>query len=194
LSLEIPTPQGPRCSRLPKATCAAPRCEALTLCRGLRPHHVRKDRVGTWETSSGPRSRWRSRAATGSRGDRAVSEQARSRTAAQYRGSLEQGRVQIGGGERGGKAAGRREGELQRMLRTQGRDQHVTEAVSLGVQSARAAKPRGLDTFDLRQEPGAGKLHAGICGGGVGQPAPLPDVRQAKLVRSSRCKSGPGRE
>ena len=28
---------------------------------------------------------------------------------------------------------------------------------------------------DLRQEPGAGKLHAGICGGGAGQPAPLPD-------------------
>ena len=29
--------------------------------------------------------------------------------------------------------------------------------------------------FDFRQEPGAGKPHAGICGGGVGQPTPLPD-------------------
>jgi len=29
-------------------------------------------------------------------------------------------------------------------------------------------KPRTLAAFDLRQEPGAGKPHAGICGGGVG--------------------------
>ena len=38
-----------------------------------------------------------------------------------------------------------------------------------------AAKLRRMDTSDLRQEPGAGKPHAGICGGGAGQPAPLPD-------------------
>ena len=25
------------------------------------------------------------------------------------------------------------------------------------------------------EEPGAGKPHAGICGGGAGYPAPLPD-------------------
>src|SRR6476660_3897967 len=36
-------------------------------------------------------------------------------------------------------------------------------------------KPRTSITFDLRQEPGAGKPHAGICGGGAGYPAPLPD-------------------
>jgi hypothetical protein len=29
-------------------------------------------------------------------------------------------------------------------------------------------KPRTPVAFDLRQEPGAGKPHAGICGGGVG--------------------------
>src|SRR5215471_8335934 len=29
-------------------------------------------------------------------------------------------------------------------------------------------KPRTLITFDRRQEPGAGKPHAGICGGGAG--------------------------
>ena len=29
-------------------------------------------------------------------------------------------------------------------------------------------KPRMSITFDLRQEPGAGKPHAGICGGGAG--------------------------
>jgi hypothetical protein len=36
----------------------------------------------------------------------------------------------IGGGDGGGKAAGRGEGELQRMPRTQRRNRHVTEAAS----------------------------------------------------------------
>src|SRR6266511_1212776 len=34
-----------------KATCAAPLCEVLTPCRGLRPHHMQKDRIGSWEVS-----------------------------------------------------------------------------------------------------------------------------------------------
>src|SRR5262249_35773875 len=34
-----------------KATCAAPLCEVLTPCRGLRPHHVQRDCIGTWEIS-----------------------------------------------------------------------------------------------------------------------------------------------
>ncbi len=42
-------------------------------------------------------------------------------------------------------------------------------------------KPRTPVAFDLRQEPGAGKPHAGICGGGVGQPAPLPDPANEHL-------------
>ena len=35
----------------PKAICAAPLCEVLTPCRGQRPHHVQRDRTGTWEVS-----------------------------------------------------------------------------------------------------------------------------------------------
>lgn len=35
-------------------------------------------------------------------------------------------------------------------------------------------KPRTSIAFDLRQEPGAGKPHAGICAGGPGQLGPLP--------------------
>jgi hypothetical protein len=35
-------------------------------------------------------------------------------------------------------------------------------------------KPRTSIASDLRQEPGAGKPHAGICAGGPGQPGPLP--------------------
>ena len=41
--------------------------------------------------------------------------------------------TEVGGGDCGGKAAGRREGKWQRMLRTQGRVQHVTEAASLRI-------------------------------------------------------------
>jgi hypothetical protein len=29
----------------------APLCEVLLPCRGLRPHHVQRDRIGTWEVS-----------------------------------------------------------------------------------------------------------------------------------------------
>ena len=44
--------QGPSVSiPLTKATRAAPLCEVLTPGRGLRPHHVQKDRIGSWEIS-----------------------------------------------------------------------------------------------------------------------------------------------
>jgi hypothetical protein len=51
LSLERSISQGPRVFIRSKARCAAPLCEALTPCRGLRPHHVQRDRIGTWEVS-----------------------------------------------------------------------------------------------------------------------------------------------
>jgi hypothetical protein len=31
--------------------CGTAICEVLTPCRGQRPHHVQKDRIGTWEIS-----------------------------------------------------------------------------------------------------------------------------------------------
>src|SRR6201981_608415 len=43
--------QGPRVFIRSKATCAAPLCEVLSPCRGLRPHHVQRDRTGSWEVS-----------------------------------------------------------------------------------------------------------------------------------------------
>ncbi len=51
LSLERSISQRPRVFIRSKATCAAPSCEVLTPCRGLRPHHVQKDRIGTWDIS-----------------------------------------------------------------------------------------------------------------------------------------------
>ncbi len=49
--------RGPSRWETSKATCAVPSSKGLSLCRGQRPHPARKDRVGTWETSSGPQSR-----------------------------------------------------------------------------------------------------------------------------------------
>jgi hypothetical protein len=77
------------------------------------------------------------------------------------------------GGDGGGTAAGQAEGELQRMHRTQCRNRHVTEAASPRIGAAWVI-PRRPITFDLRQEPGAGKPHAGICAGGGWQRPSLP--------------------
>jgi len=51
------------------------------------------------------------------------------------------------------------------------------------------SKPRTLITFDLRQEPGAGKPHAGICGGGrvTGRPTAMCAKRSLALLAG--CES-----
>jgi hypothetical protein len=49
-------------------------------------------------------------------------------------------------------------------------------------------KPRTSIPLDFRQEPGAEKPHAGICGGGAGQPAPLPDCKS--WSQAPRCSDG----
>jgi hypothetical protein len=48
---------GPPCSATPfQVMRAAPSCEVLTPCRGLRPHHVQQDRIlGGWRESSADR-------------------------------------------------------------------------------------------------------------------------------------------
>src|SRR4051794_35331638 len=52
-------------------------------------------------------------------------------------------------------------------------------------------RPRTSVAFDLRQEPGAGKPHAGICGGGAGKPAPLPDqVKRVPVTTPSGVLNG----
>src|SRR5208337_5141116 len=60
------------------------------------------------------------------------------------------------------------------MPRTLCRTRHVTGVACLRTGNAWAAKPRMPVTFDLRQEPGAGKPHAGICAGGGEQSPSLP--------------------
>jgi hypothetical protein len=46
-------------------------------------------------------------------------------------------------------------------------------------------------TFDLRQEPGAGKPHAGICAGG-GASSLFPPRRMPAQARLRGAKSAPG--
>src|SRR3982751_3743486 len=59
----------------------------------------------------------------------------------------------VGGGGCGGKAAGRGEGKLQRMLRTLSRTKHVTEAASLRAGVQGPLRLRTSVAFDPRQEP-----------------------------------------
>src|SRR5271166_5120119 len=91
--------QGPRRSMVSKAICAAPSCEAPSPCRGLRPHHARKERVGTWEDLVAIR------AAAGRRGAEAAVEQARSRTSLVVLAKRPNKAATSGGGGRGGKGA-----------------------------------------------------------------------------------------
>ena len=84
-------------------------------------------------------------------------------------------------------AAGRREGKLRRMFRTLSRTRHVTEAASLRAGGQGPLRSRTPVAFDPRQEPGAGKPHAGICAGGGEQSSSLP--RPSRLWTCSTCRS-----
>jgi hypothetical protein len=81
---------------------------------------------------------------------------------------------EIGGGDGGGTAAGQGEGELRRMLRTQRRNSMSLKQRAHGSELHGCPISRMPITFDLRQEPGAGKPHAGICAGGGWQQPSLP--------------------
>ena len=80
----------------------------------------------------------------------------------------------VGGGDGGGKAAGQGEGTLQRMPRTQRGIGLLLKQLVHGSELHGYPIPRRPITFDLRQEPGAGKPHARICTGGEEQSSFLP--------------------
>ena len=177
--------QGPRRSMVSKATCAVPSCEALSPCRGLRPHHARKDRVGTWETSSGPQSLRRSRAAAGRRGAEAAAEQARGRTSLVVPAKRPNKAAMSGGGGRGGKGARSEGWQTTGDAPGTGPDQASCARRLPADRRCRGSQVRArLVTPDLRQEPGAGKPHAGICAGGREKSLSLP--RQARKNQSGR--------
>ena len=106
----------------------------------------------------------------------------------------------IGGGDGGGTAAGRGEGRLQRMPRIQRRNSISPKQHARGSELHGYPIPRRPITFDLRQEPGAGKPHAGICAGcalqvRTTQPSEMAAaVKPSEQPRSESCvASGNGR-
>jgi hypothetical protein len=102
----------------------------------------------------------------------------------------------IGGGDGGGTAAGQGEGELQRMLRTQRRNGMSLKQRAHGSELHGYPIPRMPIAFDLRQEPGAGKPHAGICAGCVLQvrstqpPEMAVAVKPSEQPRTESCVVG----
>src|SRR5215831_15892760 len=108
-----------------------PRANGLrtrSLAQSETPCTWRRPFVGTWEISS----------VSGQNSGPA--HEGNSRTTGMHADAKSDGRMvpveprtkpsDIGGGDGGGTVAGRGEGELQRMLRTQRRNRHVTKAVS----------------------------------------------------------------
>src|SRR5437773_889723 len=86
----------------------------------------------------------------------------------------------IGGGDGGGTAAGRGEGELRRMPRTQRRNRHVTEAAA-SPRIGAAWVPNTPKADHVRPETGArcGKAARRDLRGGQEQSSSLPRVRPA---------------
>ena len=105
----VATAEGNMCGAVMRGTVALPGSEATSRMEGSRRN------LGdlVW-----PAVACRSRAATGSRGDEAVEEQTRSSDGCVVPMKHRTKPTEIGGGDDGGKAAGRREGKLQHMLRT----------------------------------------------------------------------------
>src|SRR5258705_5950162 len=150
--------QGPRVFIRSKATCAAPLCEVLAPCRGRRPHHVQKDRIGSWDISwltTGHVPTW---SASGRRG--AVADDARTREVELRHSSCEAdeqgGAIRCGAG--GAKGGGRGEG---------GPARHAPGAVPGTRDTGAGSHTASNCRRDPRWEPYAGKLQVRVSAGGA---------------------------
>ena len=154
-----------RPSMVPKATCAGPLREVLSLRRGLGPHHARMEHVGTWETSLRPqpllagqgrdgKPRRRSRQGRGEESDGVVVPVKRANKAGM-----------TSGGARGGKDPARKEREWTVTDSGLSAGDRLTSA-ALSHGSTRRPSSACRTRLHFREEPGAGKPHAGICAGG----------------------------
>jgi hypothetical protein len=93
----------------------------------------------------------------------------------------------IGGGDGGGKAAGRGEGELQRMPRTQRRNRHVTEAASPRIGAVWVPNTPKADHVRPETGAGCGKAACPDLRGGRGAIlVPTATEREAALLTRSR--------
>ena len=95
----------------------------------------------------------------------------------------------VGGGDGGGKAAGQGEGTLQCMPRTQRRICMLLKQRAYGSELHGYPIPRRPITFDLRQEPGAGKPHAGSARGRGAILVPTVTVAHVGPLRCSNCST-----
>ena len=94
----------------------------------------------------------------------------------------------IGGGDGGGKAAGQGEGPLRRMLRTQRRDPHVTEAACSRIGATWV--PNTPNTDHVRPETGAGCGKAAcpdLHGGRGAILVPTVTIARPGTSRCSNC-------
>ena len=153
----------------PKAICAVPFSEGLTLRRGRRPYHAQRERIGTWETSSGPRSPRRSRTLAGTervrrRGPAEESDALRSTDEAPEQSRMEKRRRRAGregGAVRGSEDSGHRAG-----LSTGSGGSLTLSILARTAGYGPTPRPHTAVTSDLWQEPDAGKPHVRICAGG----------------------------
>src|SRR3954470_2994756 len=187
LSFERFLPWRPRRCEPPQATCTGPSCEGPSLHRGLRPVRAVKDRVGTWETSQPPaaalavpgrfgKARSRSRIGKLEESDGCrVPMKPRTTSADRLMTESVEGRRPVEGRARANACPGHRAGPGM-----------SPTACTHGPELDGPPKPRMSVASDLRQEPGAGKPHAGICAGGRRQLLSLPQ----QTGRAGRCFPG----
>ncbi len=181
----------------PKAICAVPFSEGLTLRRGRRPYHVQRERIGTWETSSGPRSPRRSRTLAGTervrrRGTAEESDALRSTDEAPEQSRMEKRRRRAG--REGGAVGGSEDSGHRAGLRT-GSGGSLTPS-SHGPQVT--GRPQGL-IRRLRRTSGRSRMResrtSGSVRGAASNRRPYRDPEPAETVtRTRRPRRTPGPE
>ena len=98
----------------------------------------------------------------------------------------------IGGGDGGGKAVGRRKGTSLRMSRTQSRNWHVTEAARPRIGAAWAAQAPMAD--HVRPSTGArcvSSARRDLCGGERGNPPPTATIRRSLNLVKWKVEADP---
>jgi len=126
--------------------------EALSPCQGRRPHHARKDRVGTREASSGPQSVRDPGLRQGRRGADAGVETGEESDEPRSTCEAPEQAATSGGGGRGGMGLGRRDGRRWAMLRAQDRSKHSYPPPASGPAPRTNVGARPIMP-ELRQEP-----------------------------------------
>jgi hypothetical protein len=155
--------EGKMCGPALRGTDAPPR---------RRPHRVQRERIGTWETSSGPQSLRRSRTATASLMKAKLSGNRRG-VGRVRRGPAIRG--VSGGGECGGKGRGRGKGKRRAIRRTPSR---ITQAIPVGrprIGAEWATRPECRSRSTLGRSPVRESRTPGSVRGALSNERPYRD-------------------